>query len=266
MKLNIERVRKRAVITLFILISISVGQYFLYHYFYNFPLLDPLVKTAQIAGVAAPLFLGLFLLARYSKKVKQICYDYVKENFVQGALENKYGRPRFGHILLISCLINFLFTSILAVYVMNPAMHNDDFDLSIIPVIGSYLKPLLKDSAPLASWMAQNFVYTIMLSAIGPGVVFFLRQIRAQIKVQKPGSFPGASMIMAFLYLSPIILFLSSRPPNDPILFKVTMIMTATLSIVVIIVSFVFFAMEKYSPKLLGMEKDEKSKLPEYGP
>jgi hypothetical protein len=261
-----KRVRKRAVITLFILLSVSVGQYFLYHYFYDFPLLDPLIKTAQIAGVAAPLFLGLFLLARYSKKIKQICYDSIKENFVQGALENKYGKPRFGHILLLSCLINFLFTSILAVYVMNPIMHNDDFDLSIMPIIGSYLKPLLKDSAPLASWMAQNFIYTIMLSAIGPGVVFFLRQIRTQIKLQKPGSFPGTNMLMVFLYLSPLILFFSSRPPNDPILFKVTMIMTASLSIVVTIVAFVFFIMEKYSPKILGIEKDEKSKLPEYGP
>ncbi|MFY9301601.1 MAG: hypothetical protein WAO91_10495 [Candidatus Nitrosotenuis sp.] len=258
--------RKRAVITLFILLSISIGQYFLYHYFYNFPLVDPLIKTAQIAGVAAPLFLGLFLLARYSKNIKQICYDSVKENFVQRALENRYGRPRFGHILLLSYLINFLFTSILAVYVMNPAMHNDDFDLSIIPIIGSYLKPLLKDSAPLASWMAQNFVYTIMLSSIGPGVVFFLRQIRTQIKVQRPSSFPGTNMLMIFLYLSPLVLFFSSRPPNDPILFKVTMIMTASLSIVVTIVSFVFVVMEKYLPKLLGIEKNEKSKLPEYEP
>jgi hypothetical protein len=251
--------KKRAVITFFILLSISVGQYFLYHYFYNFPLVDPLIKTAQIAGVAAPLFLGLFLLARYSKKIKQTCYDSVKENFVQSALEN-------GHVLLLSYLINFLFTSILAVYVMNPTMHNDDFDLSIIPVIGSYLKPLLKDSVPLASWMAQNFVYTILLSSIGPGVVFFLRQIRTQIKVQRPGSFPGTNMLMIFLYLSPLVLFFSSRPPNDPILFKVTMIMTASLSIVVTIVSFVFMVMEKYLPKLLGIEKDEKSKLPEYGP
>jgi hypothetical protein len=71
---------------------------------------------------------------------------------------------------------------------------------------------------------------------------------------------------MIFLYLSPLVLFFSSRPPNDPILFKVTMIMTASLSIVVTIVSFVFMVMEKYLPKLLGIEKDEKSKLPEYGP